>query len=111
MERYFLHFPILDSLPSNWTLSILVSNSVISLSLFTRCIRYIVFHWLPKSMQDKALIKDAKYRPQLTWLPLAPKRGTGPVFPQKPSKRYEEELRKKQEEAENRLRENQEREE
>lgn len=64
-------------------------------TLMERAIRYIVFHWLPQSMKDKALIKDAKYRPQLSWLPLAPKRGTGPVLPQKPSKRYEEELRKK----------------
>ncbi|KAG0042408.1 hypothetical protein BGZ83_000498 [Gryganskiella cystojenkinii] len=70
-------------------------------TLKEKCIRYIVFHWLPQSMKDKALLKDAKYRPQLNFIPLAPKRGTGPVLPQKPSRRYEEEQRLKEEGVEN----------
>ena len=50
------------------------------------------------------LVKDASYRPQIAFLPQAPKRGTGHVLPQKPSKRYEEEQRKKREEKEERKR-------
>ncbi|KAG0044154.1 hypothetical protein BGZ83_010599, partial [Gryganskiella cystojenkinii] len=65
-------------------------------TMMERIVRYIVFHWLPQSVKTKALVKDASYRPQLNFLPLAPKRGTGPVLPQKPSRRYEEEQRKKQ---------------
>ncbi|KAG0036220.1 hypothetical protein BGZ83_003863, partial [Gryganskiella cystojenkinii] len=69
-------------------------------TVMERIIRYIVFHWLPQSVMTKAMIKDASYRPQLNFLPLAPKRGTGHILPQKPSRRYEEEQRKKGEEDE-----------
>ncbi|KAG0041322.1 hypothetical protein BGZ83_002001 [Gryganskiella cystojenkinii] len=66
-------------------------------TMMERIARYVVFHWLPQSLKTKALVKDASYRPQLNFLPLAPKRGTGPVLPQKPSRRYEEEQREKRE--------------
>ena len=50
---------------------------------------------LLESLKKKALLKDAPYRPQLAFLPLDSKRGTRHVHPQKPSKRYEGERRKK----------------
>ncbi|KAG0044410.1 hypothetical protein BGZ83_010355 [Gryganskiella cystojenkinii] len=65
-----------------------------------RVVRYVILNWLPQSIKNKALIKDARYRPQLAFMPLAPKRGTVSVLPQKPSTRYEEEQRKKREEEE-----------
>ncbi|GJJ77179.1 hypothetical protein EMPS_09538 [Entomortierella parvispora] len=67
-------------------------------TMMEKCIRHIVFHWLPKSLMNRTVIKDASYRPQVTFLPLAPVRGSGPVLPQKPSRRYEEEQRLKREE-------------
>ncbi|KAG9061276.1 hypothetical protein KI688_007614 [Linnemannia hyalina] len=60
-------------------------------TFFERVLRYVVFSWLPKSLQGKQLIKDTAYRPQANFLPLAPKRGTMDVIPQRPSKRIEKE--------------------
>ena len=40
---------------------------------------------------NKLLAKDAGYRPQATFLPLAPKRGSTFVEPQFPNRRYEAE--------------------
>ncbi|KAG0038793.1 hypothetical protein BGZ83_002994, partial [Gryganskiella cystojenkinii] len=74
-------------------------------TVMERIIRYIVFHWLPQSVKTKAIIKDASYRPQLNFLPLAPKRGTGHVQPQKPSRRYEEEQHKESEEEKRNIKE------
>ncbi|KAG0354422.1 hypothetical protein BC939DRAFT_493329 [Gamsiella multidivaricata] len=56
-----------------------------------RLLRRIVFGYLPKSMLHRDTIKAAAYRPQCTFLPLTPSRGTHPPLPQKPSKRYQEE--------------------
>ncbi|KAI8350677.1 hypothetical protein B0O80DRAFT_457228 [Mortierella sp. GBAus27b] len=53
-----------------------------------RLLRRIVFGYLPKSMLHKDTIKSGAYRPQCTFLPLTPNRGTYPPLPQKPSKRY-----------------------
>jgi len=53
---------------------------------------------------NRTVIKDASYRPQVAFLPLAPTRGSGPVLPQKPSWRYKEEQRLKREEDEKRKR-------
>ncbi|GJJ71328.1 hypothetical protein EMPS_03678 [Entomortierella parvispora] len=63
-----------------------------------KIMRYLVFNCLPHSAYTKNLRKETAYRPQATFLPLAEVRGTGPVLPQKPSKRYEAELKKKAEE-------------
>ncbi|ORZ20111.1 hypothetical protein BCR41DRAFT_369775 [Lobosporangium transversale] len=57
-----------------------------------RLLRFIVFRLLPQSILHKNTIKDGAYRPQCMFLPLAPNRGTSPVLPQKPSKRYQEGL-------------------
>ncbi|GJJ74622.1 hypothetical protein EMPS_06980 [Entomortierella parvispora] len=58
---------------------------------FERFVRYIVFHWIPASIKNSTIKKDAAYRPQSSFLPLAPKRGTIDILPQKPSRRHEEE--------------------
>lgn len=39
-------------------------------------------------MMEKTLAKDGEYRPQISFLPLAPPRGKGPFFQQKPSAKY-----------------------
>ena len=65
-----------------------------------RCIRYMVLNWVPESVKAKDFQKTAAYRPQINFLPPAPPRGTIEVLPQKPSKRYQRELKEKQEEEE-----------
>ncbi|KAG0049880.1 hypothetical protein BGZ83_005311 [Gryganskiella cystojenkinii] len=62
-------------------------------TIFEKSLRYSVFNWVPDSLMSRKLLKDA-YRPQLSFLKLAPKRGTGKVLAQKPSKRYEEERKR-----------------
>ncbi|GJJ74679.1 hypothetical protein EMPS_07037 [Entomortierella parvispora] len=52
-----------------------------------KLVRNWVFNWLPQSLRTKALVRSASYRPQVSFLPLAPKRGVGEVQPQVPSKR------------------------
>ncbi|GJJ74506.1 hypothetical protein EMPS_06864 [Entomortierella parvispora] len=64
-------------------------------TLVERCIRYLALHWVPQSVKHKAFLKGAAYRPQATFLPQVPKRGTGEVLPQKTSKRYEREQKQK----------------
>lgn len=58
-----------------------------------------MFNWTLLNIGGKK-VKGASYRPQVAFLPMAPKRGTGEVIPQKPSRRYEEEQRKKRKEEE-----------
>ncbi|KAF9538397.1 hypothetical protein EC957_006772 [Mortierella hygrophila] len=60
-------------------------------TLWERIIRYIVFNWLPKSLQNKQMVKDTAYRPQANFLSQAPKRGTMDTIPQNPSKRIQRE--------------------
>jgi len=60
-----------------------------------KLIRRAVLNWMPKSFEKATLTKAVAYRPQATYLPLAPTRGTFPILPQKMSKRYEEEQKKK----------------
>ncbi|KAF9119113.1 hypothetical protein BGW39_000560 [Mortierella sp. 14UC] len=64
-----------------------------------RILRHVVFNWMPKSIQRKQVSKDTAYRPQANFLPLAPKRGTLDIIPQRPSKR----IQQKEEEAENKM--------
>ncbi|GJJ68653.1 hypothetical protein EMPS_00999 [Entomortierella parvispora] len=68
-------------------------------TLSERFIRYVAMNLVPQSVKMKNLRKGSAYRPQANFLPLAPKRGTCEVLPQKPSKRYEREQKQKQEEA------------
>ncbi|KAG0042458.1 hypothetical protein BGZ83_000442 [Gryganskiella cystojenkinii] len=65
-------------------------------TLLERFIRYAVFNLIPKSIMNDMLTKEAAYRPQATFLPLAPKRGNCHVEPQFPNKRYEEEQKAKE---------------
>ncbi|KAG0374981.1 hypothetical protein BGX24_009679 [Mortierella sp. AD032] len=60
-----------------------------------KLIRRAVLNWIPKSFEKATLTKAVAYRPQATFLPMVPKRGTFPILPQKMSKRYEEEQQKK----------------
>ncbi|KAG0076309.1 hypothetical protein BGZ90_008871 [Linnemannia elongata] len=60
-----------------------------------RLIRRAVLNWIPKSFEKASLTQAVAYRPQATFLPMVPKRGTFPILPQKLSKRYEEEQAKK----------------
>lgn len=60
-------------------------------SLFERMLRTIVFNWLPTSVHVKGGYKGVEFRPQASFLPQVPVRGTGPVLPQKPSQRYQNE--------------------
>ncbi|KAF9926177.1 hypothetical protein FBU30_004178 [Linnemannia zychae] len=63
---------------------------------FEKFMRKAVLAWLPKSFEKSSLTKAASYRPQASFLPQAPIRGNIPVMPQKPSKRYQEELKRHQ---------------
>lgn len=64
-----------------------------------RLIRTVVFKYLPLSIQQKQLEKTNSYRPQVTFLPRVPKRGTGYVISQLPSTRYTEEQRERERKA------------
>ncbi|KAG0293460.1 hypothetical protein BGZ96_002802 [Linnemannia gamsii] len=56
-----------------------------------RILRRVILNWLPESMKRKQLQKDTAYRPQVNFLPLAPKRGTLEIIPQRPSMRAQKE--------------------
>ncbi|KAG0263815.1 hypothetical protein BG011_008015 [Mortierella polycephala] len=73
----------------------LISRAIAGQHLWERALRHALLHYVPDTMQQWNLAKTAEYRPQITFLPLIKKRGTGPVLPQKPSKRYSEEQAKK----------------
>ncbi|KAG0366596.1 hypothetical protein BC939DRAFT_482450 [Gamsiella multidivaricata] len=60
-------------------------------TLIERFIRNVVLNYMPKSVQMKNTTKNLAYRPQATFLPLAPQRGTSPVLPQTPSRRCKQE--------------------
>ncbi|KAG0081472.1 hypothetical protein BGZ93_002701, partial [Podila epicladia] len=53
-----------------------------------RLMRNVIFNYLPRSVHSYNAKKDNTYRPQINFLPQCPNRGTGPVLPQKPSKKY-----------------------
>ncbi|KAG0054781.1 hypothetical protein BGZ83_010457 [Gryganskiella cystojenkinii] len=69
-------------------------------TLKEKIIRHVIFKWIPKSLTVKAIVREASYRPEIAFLPPPPKRGTGPVQPQRRSRRYQEEQQKKREEEE-----------
>lgn len=64
------------------------------LSWSERLVRTIFLN-LPKWVVNKTNEKMCSYRPQVTFLPLAPFHGTGPVLPQLPSVRYAKEQEEK----------------
>ncbi|KAG0366223.1 hypothetical protein BC939DRAFT_437188 [Gamsiella multidivaricata] len=57
-------------------------------------LRKVLFNFMPTSLQRKTYEKTLSYRPQASFLPKIPNRGTGPVVAQKESKRYEREQAK-----------------
>ncbi|KAG0077349.1 hypothetical protein BGZ90_007332 [Linnemannia elongata] len=63
-----------------------------------RIMRYVLFNWVPKSLQMKQMSKDNAYRPQANFLPQTPKRGTIETLSQAPLKRVQRE-REEAEEA------------
>ncbi|KAF9536820.1 hypothetical protein EC957_009602 [Mortierella hygrophila] len=63
-------------------------------SYFDRFMRMIVFNWLPESVMMKGGFKGVEFRPQASFIPQIPIRGSGPVLPQRPSQRYLDEQAK-----------------
>ncbi|KAG0228616.1 hypothetical protein B0O80DRAFT_426350 [Mortierella sp. GBAus27b] len=59
--------------------------------LSDRFLRNVLMRMLPQSLMNKEAIKAATYRPQCTYLPRTPHRGTEPAQPQKSSRRYRDE--------------------
>ncbi|KAG0286956.1 hypothetical protein BGZ96_009050 [Linnemannia gamsii] len=56
-----------------------------------RVVRHVALNWIPRSFQDRQFTKDAAYRPQCTFLPRIPDKGSVASLPQLPSKRYQAE--------------------
>ncbi|KAG0310218.1 hypothetical protein BGZ97_012708 [Linnemannia gamsii] len=71
---------------SQWNAKLIYGHTFLE-----RMLRQGTLHLLPKSVHKNISIKDAKYRPQVAFLPQAPDRGSLAAFPQKPSRRYTEE--------------------
>ncbi|KAF9548491.1 hypothetical protein EC957_006304 [Mortierella hygrophila] len=71
---------------SQWNAKVIYGHSFLE-----RMLRQGTLNLLPKSVYRSLSVKDAKYRPQVTFLPRVPDRGTLPAFPQKPSSKYTEE--------------------
>ncbi|KAH7044691.1 hypothetical protein BKA57DRAFT_87270 [Linnemannia elongata] len=63
-------------------------------SYFERFMRMMVFNWLPESVKMKGAYRGVEFRPQASFLPQIPVRGSGPVLPQNPSQRYLDEQAK-----------------
>ncbi|KAF9995285.1 hypothetical protein BGZ79_011017 [Entomortierella chlamydospora] len=57
---------------------------------FEKFLRKMIFGYMPKWLENSGARKASEYRPQATFLPFAPKRGTINVTPQKLSKKYQE---------------------
>ncbi|KAG0303153.1 hypothetical protein BGZ98_006955 [Dissophora globulifera] len=77
-------------------ISALVGKVLYGQSKFEKFMRKAVFNWLPTSFEERSFIKSAAYRPQATFLPFIPNPVKLHVTPQKMSKRYAEEQRKKE---------------
>ncbi|KAF9985076.1 hypothetical protein BGZ75_003370 [Mortierella antarctica] len=60
-----------------------------------RLVRHVMFNWIPKKVQTEQYMKDAAVRPQACYLPQVENRGSAPVIPQEPSKRFVEEQARK----------------
>ncbi|GJJ74382.1 hypothetical protein EMPS_06740 [Entomortierella parvispora] len=74
-----------------------IANKVMAGSTWSdRLMRTLVFNYMPRFMQQKHFEKTYSYRPQVTFLPRAPNRGTGYLVPQPPSTRYTEEQRERE---------------
>ncbi|KAK3825579.1 MAG: hypothetical protein J3Q66DRAFT_328072 [Benniella sp.] len=54
-----------------------------------RILRFVLFNLVPAKMREQRFLKDVSYRPMLTFIEQPENRGTGPVLPQKPSRRHQ----------------------
>ncbi|KAG0003662.1 hypothetical protein BGZ80_005754, partial [Entomortierella chlamydospora] len=57
-------------------------------SWFDKMLRKFMFHFMPQTLLRITYTKTLAYRPQASFLPKIPYRGTGHVEPQKESKKY-----------------------
>ncbi|KAK5827747.1 hypothetical protein F5H01DRAFT_362205 [Linnemannia elongata] len=80
-----------DAIKDQYPQSHMSAKLIYGHTLWERILRYVVFNWLPSSLQRKQMSKDTAYRPQANFLPQAPKRGSLEIIPQWPSKRIEKE--------------------
>ncbi|GJJ72153.1 hypothetical protein EMPS_04510 [Entomortierella parvispora] len=53
--------------------------------------RHVIFNYVPDSVMEAKAAKSQMYRPQASFLPTVPFRGTAPVLPLIPSERYKRE--------------------
>ncbi|KAF8936255.1 hypothetical protein BGZ47_009587 [Haplosporangium gracile] len=60
-------------------------------TLKEKVIRHVVLNFLPQWVFSLSFVKSAAYRPQVTFLPMIPDKGSVLSLPQKPSKRYQAE--------------------
>ncbi|KAF9193392.1 hypothetical protein BGZ51_003443 [Haplosporangium sp. Z 767] len=67
--------------------SSMISTAMGGQHWWERILRHIILNYIPDWIQQRSLAKTFEYRPQIAFLPLVENRGTGPVLPQKPSKR------------------------
>ncbi|KAF9183218.1 hypothetical protein BGZ51_004179 [Haplosporangium sp. Z 767] len=72
---------------AQWSAKLMYGHTIIE-----RVLRQVVFNLMPRSMIKSRLTKDSAYRPQVSFLPQVPSRGTVPPLPQKPSAKYAEHL-------------------
>ncbi|KAG0257906.1 hypothetical protein BG011_003676 [Mortierella polycephala] len=71
--------------------SAVISSVLAGQTFKEKVLRKIVLDFMPTWLEQHNYTKQAAYRPQITWMPFAVNNGTGPVLPQKPSKRYAQE--------------------
>ncbi|KAF9990186.1 hypothetical protein BGZ75_003312 [Mortierella antarctica] len=81
-ERY--HHAVADLVSSQHMARLLAGQTWLD-----RLARMVIFNLLPDFVQSKIYGKSLGYRPQLSFLPQVPSRGSEPVLPQKPSAKYE----------------------
>ncbi|KAG0361772.1 hypothetical protein BGZ54_008973 [Gamsiella multidivaricata] len=70
----------------------MMSKISIGQTFWQRVARHVLFNYMPESTMQHIYAKKSAYRPQINWMPFVENRGTGPVLPQKLSRRYTEEL-------------------
>ncbi|KAG0048624.1 hypothetical protein BGZ83_006443 [Gryganskiella cystojenkinii] len=72
-----------------------LSRIMCGLTWTDRLLRTIMLKYMPPSFQQYGFKRTAGYRPQIRFMELAVNRGSIPVLPQKPCKRYEDEKQRR----------------
>ncbi|KAF8945126.1 hypothetical protein BGZ47_003217 [Haplosporangium gracile] len=80
-----------DAIKDQYPQSHMSAKLIYGHTLWERLFRYIIFNWMPKSIQMKQIETSTAYRPQANFLPQAPKCGTLETTSQKPSRRIQKE--------------------